>query len=104
MGLTPHVPNVKQFHAYTDGHLPELDQVEFLPGGGPGRPRKGKEKITAKTEEAVREVLHSDIWSRYNKIIVKFKGDCHRFEARVDIVHGKRMLVVEGLGIITSTF
>jgi hypothetical protein len=96
-------PTLAQLRDYTDGQvLPPIRCVEFRPGKGRGRPRKGHEKIVVESVEDVRRVLRDGDHKKYRQITVTFDGDCHHFPAQVEVVYEKLMLVIKDLGIVCS--
>ncbi len=95
-------PTAAQLAAMTDGQvLPEWESITFKPGIR-GRPVKGRETLELKTKEEVEKVIKSGFWMKFNQIIVKFKDDIHLYEAHVEPVFEKAMIVIEGLGIVMS--
>jgi hypothetical protein len=96
-------PTVAQLHRYTGGGVcPRITEVQFRPGGGRGRPPKGREAIVATDIEQVQRVLREGTWHRYRRIVVRFAGDCHEFAAQVERVNERLMLTVLGVGVLTS--
>jgi hypothetical protein len=99
------VPTAPQLSRYTSGAvLPPIEVIEFRPGGGRGRPKAGHEKIVTSSIEDVRRILGTGKWKHYHKIVVRFVDDCHNYEAVVERIFEKTMLVIDGIGIVASAY
>ena len=97
------VPLAQQLVDYTYCQVvPPVAKVVFKPGGGRGRPLKGREALVFEEMEHVQQAMIDQTYKAYKRILVYFKGDSRYYEAHIETCYEKRMLVIEGVGIVTS--